>query len=134
MNIELLLTELEFKAIRSGGPGGQHANKTASRVEVSFNIPGSAALSENEKKILLNKPGLSVSAKGDLVLQCSDTRSQHQNKKIVIGRLLKLLEDNLKTRKKRRKTKIPKAAVEKRLKEKRKQALKKKFRKPPAIE
>src|SRR5690625_1660241 len=114
MNIELLLTEREFKSIRSGGPGEQHANKTASRVEVSFNIPSSAALSENEKKILLNKPGLSVSAKGDLVLQCSDTRSQHQNKKIVIGRLLKLLEDNLKTRKKRRKTKIPKAAVEKR--------------------
>ena len=134
MDVETLLTELHFKGIRSGGPGGQHVNKTASKVEVSFDLEASKALSEIEKERLRNKLSSRISSEGILTLQCGETRSQHRNKSIVIDRLLELLQSNLKVAKKRKKTKPSKNAVERRLKSKREQALKKSNRKPPKID
>lgn len=134
MHTETLLNELQFKAIRSSGPGGQHVNKTASKVEVHFNLVSSKALSETEKQRLQSKLANRINSDGILVLQCGETRSQHRNKAIVIQRLLDLISLNLRKRKPRKKSKPSRSAIEKRLKSKRQQALKKSNRTPPKIE
>lgn len=134
MNIETLISELNFKAIRSSGPGGQHVNKTASKVEVSFNVEDSQALSERQKERIRLKLSLKISSEGIILLQCGETRSQHRNKAIVIERLIELLQKNLKVAKPRRKTKPSRGAIERRLKSKKEHALKKTNRKPPKFE
>ena len=134
MNAEVLISELSFKAIRSSGPGGQHVNKTASKVEVSFSLENSGALSEIEKERLRTKLSTKISSEGIIVLQCGETRSQHRNKAIVIERLIELLQKNLKVAKPRKKTKPSKGAIERRLKSKKENAFKKSNRKPPKIE
>ena len=134
MNSEILISELDFKALRSSGPGGQHVNKTASKVEVSFHVDASQALSETEKERLRNKLSSKITSEGLIILQCSETRSQHKNKAIVIERLLKLLQENLKVSKPRKKPKPSKNAIERRLKSKKEQALKKSNRKPPRLD
>lgn len=134
MNTDLLLTELTFKALRSSGPGGQHVNKTASKVEVSFDLENSQALSELEKDRLRRKLSTKISSEGIISVQSGETRSQHRNKTIVIERLIGLLNENLKVAKPRKKTKPSKGAVERRLKSKKQQALKKSNRKPPPME
>ncbi|WP_026451071.1 alternative ribosome rescue aminoacyl-tRNA hydrolase ArfB [Aequorivita capsosiphonis] len=131
MNIEVLISELSFKAIRSSGPGGQHVNKTASKVEVSFNLNASQALSEREKERLRHKLSSKISSEGFITLQCGETRSQHRNKAIVIERLIQILQQNLKVAKPRKKTKPSKGAIERRLKSKKENAMKKANRKPP---
>ena len=134
MNLETVLNELKFKALRSSGPGGQHVNKTASKVEVNLNIKNSKAFSEIEKNLLLKKLITKISSEGNLQLSCSETRSQHQNKAIVIDRLIELLKKSLKKAKLRKKTKPSKSSIEKRLKTKKNKALKKVHRKPPKID
>jgi ribosome-associated protein len=134
VNTEILISELSFKAIRSSGPGGQHVNKTASKVEVSFNLEASQALSETEKERLRNKLSSKISSEGIITLQCGETRSQHRNKAIVIERLVELLQKNLKVAKPRKKTKPSKGAIERRLKSKKENAFKKSNRKPPTLD
>ena len=134
MQIDILLRELTFKAVRSSGPGGQHVNKTSSKVEVSFAIQSSEALTHSEKIRLMTKLVSRVSLEGILMLSCGETRSQHRNKTIVIERLIALLTENLKVSKVRKKTKPSRSAVERRLKTKKGRALKKANRKPPTIE
>lgn len=133
MNIDQLLKEFTFKTMRSSGPGGQHVNKTSSKVEISIDINASSALSESEKDRLKNRLENRISAEGILSLQVSESRSQHRNKSIAIDRLINLIKENLKVQKFRKKTKPSKSAMEKRLKTKRIQALKKRNRKPPEI-
>ncbi len=134
MNIETLINELTFKAIRSSGPGGQHVNKTSSKIVVSFHINNSNGLEENEKERLLEKLSSKVSTNGFLRVSCSDTRSQHQNKVIAIDKLLDLLKISLKKNKPRKKTKPSKSSIEKRLDFKKKNAFKKLNRKPPKFD
>jgi ribosome-associated protein len=134
MNVDLLLKELNFKAVRSSGPGGQHVNKTASKIELTFDIVTSGALSEFEKKRLANKLGTRISQEGIIRLECSESRSQHRNKAIAIERLITLLKQNLRISKPRKKTKPSKNAIERRLKGKKERALKKINRKPPRFE
>jgi len=134
MDSEKILREITFKAVRSGGPGGQHVNKTASKVEVKFNIKDTQALSEKEKEKLFDKLSTRISSEGILKLSCSETRSQHRNKAIVIDRLFDLIKIKLKNTKLRKKTKPSKNAIEKRLISKKNQALKKVNRRPPKID
>ncbi len=134
MKREILFKELKFKAVRSSGPGGQHVNKTASKVELSLNIVQSGAFSDSEKSRLLDKLKTRLSKEGILILQSAETRSQHRNKAIAIERLLDLVTENLKVVKKRKKTKPSKGAIERRLKSKKNQALKKVNRKRPKID
>lgn len=134
MNIDTLLTELTFKALRSSGPGGQHVNKTASKVEVYYDLENSQALTESEKDRLRNRLTTKISSAGILSLQSGETRSQHRNKTIVIERLIELLQQNLKIAKPRKKTKPSKGSVERRLKSKKVNALKKSNRKPPGVD
>ena len=134
MQLDILFRELKFKAVRSSGPGGQHVNKTSSKVEVSFTISTSEALSANEKSRLTRILASRISSEGTIILSCGETRSQHRNKTIVLKRLVALLEDSLKVQKKRTKTKPSKNSIERRLKSKKGQALKKANRKPPTID
>lgn len=134
MEIDILLRELKFKAIRSSGPGGQHVNKTASKIELNFQIETSEAFTNTEKERLLKKLSSRISKDGMISLQCGETRSQHRNKAIAIERLMTLLNENLKVAKARKKTKPSKSVIERRLKVKKEQAKKKLARKPPPID
>ena len=134
MDLDSLFTELQFKGIRSGGPGGQHVNKTASKVELTFDVKNSLALTDSEKRRLFQKLSSRLTSEGMLILQCGETRSQHRNKAIVLERLVELLHQGLKVAKPRKKTKPGKGAVEKRLQSKKLISLKKSSRKPPSME
>ncbi|MEO9480492.1 MAG: alternative ribosome rescue aminoacyl-tRNA hydrolase ArfB [Maribacter dokdonensis] len=131
MNQEQILNELQFKAIRSSGPGGQHANKVSSKVELSFQIAASDGLTERQKKRLLLKLGNKLSKEGILILQCDESRSQHKNKDLVIKRFFKLLEKSLIVPKARKKSKPTRSSIEKRLKSKKIASLKKINRSKP---
>lgn len=133
MNIDLLITELEFKAVRSSGPGGQHVNKTSSKVEVYFDIDKSEALTKEEKDRIHKKLSSRISSEGILSFHSSETRSQHKNKALVIEKLIQSLQQSLKRSKPRRKTKPSRGSIEKRLKLKKQQGQKKSLRKPPSI-
>lgn len=130
---ESILAELNFKAVRSSGSGGQHVNKVASKVELQFNIPTSTILSEEQKSQLLENLKSKISKEGTLTIQCGETRSQHKNKAIVINRFFGLLNDALKVEIERKPTKTPKHVKIKRLKKKRQHSEKKANRKPPEL-
>ena len=134
MNTENLIKELSFKAIRSSGPGGQHANKVSSKIVLSFDIFNSIDLSEEEKEILISNIKTRLTTENILILNCDESRSQHKNKEIVIERFLQIITDGLKVQKPRKKTKIPKAVIRKRLVNKKKLGLKKVSRKKPDLE
>ena len=134
MKQEKLLEELQFKTSRSSGPGGQHANKTESRVTVIFNLMASQAVTQAEKELLLAKLSSQLNQNGELQLSCEESRSQHKNKEIVTQRLLELLTKNLIVPKKRIKRKPSKIARLKRLEKKKRQAQKKLNRKKPRLD
>lgn len=129
-----ILSELSFRAIRSSGPGGQHVNKTSSKVELTFDLEQSQCLSEKQKNRLKTTLRNRLSKLGILILQCDASRSQHKNKTIIIQRFLDLITTNLTEQKDRRPTKVPKAVIRKRLDNKRKISEKKSSRKPPEID
>jgi len=129
-----ILRELQFKAIRSSGAGGQHVNKVSSKIELSFDLGNSQALQEEEKERLLSKLSNRLSKESMLILQCDESRSQHKNKELVIKRFLDLIENALKIPKKRKATKPSKASIEKRLQNKKKAAEKKAGRTKPNLE
>ena len=131
---QAILNELKFKAIRSSGAGGQHVNKTASKVELSFDLEASEALSEAQKELLKTNLESRLTKASVLIMQCGESRSQHKNKAIIISRFLELIRTNLIEDKERIPTKIPKAVVKKRLANKRKRSEKKSNRKPPQID
>jgi len=132
LNSTVVIQECIFKAVRSSGAGGQHVNKVSSKIELSFDLLNSKGLSKCEKDLLQRK--LKLSKEGMLLLQCSENRSQHKNKDLVIKRLLLLLKNNLIVPKKRIATKIPKSVIRKRLKNKKHQADKKNNRQKPSTD
>lgn len=129
-----ILSELNFKAIRSSGAGGQHVNKTSSKVELTFNLDNSQFLTDNQKELLKTNLKTRLTKEDVLILQCGESRSQHKNKSIIIQRFLDLITENLIEEKDRIPTKIPRAVVRKRLTNKRKTSEKKAKRKPPEID
>jgi ribosome-associated protein len=133
-NFETIIRELNFKAIRSSGAGGQHVNKVSSKVELSFNLIASEALSDFQKQRIQRKLKNRLTNQGVLVLQCGESRSQHKNKELVIKRFIELIKASLIVPKKRIPTKIPKSVTRKRLKNKRNLSDKKANRKKPDID
>lgn len=123
--------ELVFTASRSGGPGGQHANKTSSRVTLHWALDASAAFSDFEKMRLRQRLASRLNSEGVLQLHVEETRQQSRNKEIACERLVTLLRDALKTQKKRRPTKRTKASQRRRMDEKRARGDIKKMRKNP---
>lgn len=134
LNKEQILKELQFKAIRSSGAGGQHVNKVSSKVELTFNPQPSYGLSDAEKGRLFLKLDARLTKEGLLILQCDEARSQHKNKAIVIKRFFDLLKKSLEVPKKRKPTKPSKSSVEKRLKSKKIDSNKKAYRKKPDLD
>ncbi|GAA3595700.1 alternative ribosome rescue aminoacyl-tRNA hydrolase ArfB [Flavivirga amylovorans] len=133
-NKETLIQELNFKAIRSSGSGGQHVNKVSSKIELTFNLVESLVFNEEQKIRLQNKLKQRLTKDGCLILQCDESRSQHKNKELAIKRFLELIRVGLIIPKKRIPTKIPKAVIRKRLKNKRNLSDKKTNRKKPDID
>lgn len=122
------LSEIELRAMRSSGPGGQHANVTASRIEASFDVAASAALSDADKQRISARLGPRVRA------IAQDTRSQARNRELALERLRGRLEDALRPRKRRRATRPSRGARERRLEQKRKQSDRKRGRRRPGRE
>jgi ribosome-associated protein len=118
MDKEKLISELQFKAIRSSGTGGQHVNKVSSKVELSFNLTKSQGLTTKEKERFLLKLANRLTKENSLILQCDEARSQHKNKQLVIKRFFDLLKKALHVPKKRKPTKPSKSSIERRLKSK----------------
>ncbi|MFM2213325.1 MAG: hypothetical protein RL427_588 [Bacteroidota bacterium] len=119
MRTDQLLTELQFKAVRSSGAGGQNVNKVSSKVVLTFNLNASLAFSPEEKEWLFQKLHRKLSAESLLLITCDEDRSQLKNKTIVTKRFLELINQSLKVPKKRKPTKIPRSVIEKRIKAKR---------------
>ncbi|MGB5941804.1 MAG: alternative ribosome rescue aminoacyl-tRNA hydrolase ArfB [Leeuwenhoekiella sp.] len=131
MNRDLLLRECDFKAVRSGGAGGQHVNKTSTKVVLTWNLEASVEFDEPQKQQLRDRLSNKLSRAGDLILTNDSSRSQHSNKDAVIKQFFAELERGLFRRKARRKTRPSKMAKLKRLKAKKQQSDKKANRKPP---
>jgi ribosome-associated protein len=122
--------ELTYRATRSGGPGGQHVNTSSTRVELEFDVHSSPSLSDEQRARITERLATRIDGNGILRLGSSKGRSQHQNREDVTERLARILGDALKERKARKRTKIPRAAKEARLQEKKQRASVKKNRRP----
>jgi len=130
----ILLNELNFKAVRSSGSGGQHVNKVSSKIELSFDLANSLAFSDEKRERIFHKLENRLTKQGVLILQCGESRSQHKNKEIIIKRLFSIINAALVVPKKRIRTKVPKSVIRKRLKSKRHLSDKKANRKKPDID
>ena len=86
MDVEKIIKELKFKAIRSSGPGGQHVNKVSSKIELTFNLENSLSLSDEKKILLKTKLSSKLTKENLLILFSDESRSQHRNKEIAIKR------------------------------------------------
>lgn len=124
-----ILNEIKLKFTTGSGPGGQSVNRSATRVELYFDVDNSTSLSDDEKQKIRNKLANKINSQGVLTIYASDTRSQVKNREIVIDRFLHFIEDALKRKKQRRHTKRTFASVEKRIKHKKQLSEKKKNRK-----
>jgi ribosome-associated protein len=118
------LSEVVLRTSRSSGPGGQHANVTASRVEAVFDVTSSSALSEAQKRRVIEKLGARVTAVSQ------DARSQARNRELALERLRERLAEALKERRPRRPTAPTAAARRRRLEAKRRAAKRKQERRP----
>lgn len=131
MNKETLINELQFKAVRSSGAGGQHVNKVSSKVVLSFSVVNSEGLNSREKTLLYTSWASRLTGNRVLILTCDESRSQQRNKELVIQRFFKLLTTGLFVPKKRFASRPSKASI-KRVKEKKKRRGElKKLRKKP---
>ncbi len=127
-------SEIKCRASRSGGPGGQHANKVSTRVTAQFDLDASEAITEEEKLRIAEKLKHRITEKGVLNLSCDSSRSQHQNKSMAIERMMTLLRGALKRPRTRVPTKISRNKKIKRLESKSKHSEKKARRRPPKID
>jgi ribosome-associated protein len=127
-DLEIPLAEVDLKTSRSSGPGGQHANVTASRVEAVFDVEASSSLSDAERARLLERLGPRVSA------VAQDARGQARNRELALQRLAAKLAEGLRKPKQRRPTRPSRAAKERRLDQKRRAAERKRKRRPPDAE
>ncbi len=124
-----LQKEIIYKTSRSGGKGGQNVNKVSTKVELLFDISASAFFTDEEKERLQAKLQNRFNKDGLLQVICDEERSQYLNKEIALQKLQTLLNDALKVVKKRKPTKVSKAAKAARVDAKRKQGEKKDSRK-----
>ena len=131
MEKDKLIAELQFKAVRSSGAGGQNVNKVSSKVVLTFDLNKSKALSDEEKALLDMNLTSRLTNDQLLILNCDEDRSQLKNKEIVTKRFLAIIEQGLYIPKIRKATKIPKSVIRKRLKDKKNLSETKKNRKKP---
>jgi len=120
--------EIAIRTSRSSGPGGQHANVTASRVEAVFEIDASSALTEAQKQRLTARFGPRVTA------VAQDSRSQARNRELAVERLRQRVAAALRPRKRRRATRATRASQERRLQSKRRRSELKRSRRAPGVD
>jgi ribosome-associated protein len=124
-NVEIPLAEIELRFSRSSGPGGQHAQRSETRVEAVFDVEQSAALTEAQKQRAVARAGPVIRA------VAQDERSQWRNRELALGRLADALREALRVERPRRLTRPTAAAREERLEEKRRRSEVKRLRRPP---
>lgn len=122
-------SELDMRTSRSSGAGGQHVNKTSSRVEISWNVLHSRVLSDEQRARIMIRLASRISEEGTVRVVASDTRSQLRNRETAERRLGETIARALAIQKRRRPTRRPRAANEARLNEKKKHSDKKRERK-----
>ena len=127
-SLQIPVAELSFRFSTSSGPGGQHVNKSATKVTLLFDVAHSPSLPEEVKARLLKKLVNRLDKEGVLQLQVQSSRSQHRNREAAVSLFQQLLAEALKKQKKRRRTRPSAAANEKRLTEKKKRGERKKER------
>jgi ribosome-associated protein len=121
-------SELEIRATRAGGPGGQHVNKVSTRIEVFWDVAGSPSLSPDLRNRLLTRLASRIDSRGRMRVVAADSRSQARNKDAAVERLRALVADALRPRKVRKPTKPTAAARERRLSEKKRRQERKRDR------
>jgi ribosome-associated protein len=127
-------TELDVRVSRSSGAGGQHVNKTSSRVEIFWNVVGSRAVSEEQRARLREKLASRLTTEGSIRVVASDMRSQSHNRELAEERLADLVRRALVIPRKRRATKPTRAAKEARLDSKKRHSTKKRDRRDTVID
>ena len=125
---QIPLAEVQMRASRSSGPGGQHANVTASRVQATFDVEASIALTDEQKRRLVARLGPRVTA------TAQDARSQARNRELALERLRRRLEDALTPRRARTATRPTAASERRRLEAKRRQTQRKRERRRPNVD
>jgi len=124
-SVSIPRSEIELRFSRSSGPGGQHAQKSDTRVEASFDVEASSALTEAQKRRVVAKAGPVLRA------VAQDERSQWRNRELATERLVESLREALKVGRRRRPTKPTKASRARRLEQKRRRGDTKRLRRPP---
>ena len=123
-------SELEFLASRSGGPGGQGVNTTASKVELRWHV-GSSSLSEAQKRRVRERLGNRITKDDVFILQAGEERSQHQNREAAVARFRALVGEAITPTKQRKRTRVSRRQKRKRLEAKRRHSEKKRLRQNP---
>jgi ribosome-associated protein len=124
-------TELEIRATRAGGPGGQHVNKASTRIEVVWDVRASPSLSDEQRSRLLARLEPRLDTRGRLRVVSDATRSQRRNLEAAIERLREIVRTSLVVPKPRKRTRPSKAAIERRLESKRHRSTRKRNRAEP---
>ena len=124
-SVSIPRSEIELRFSRSSGPGGQHAQKSDTRVEATFDVEASSALTEAQKRRVVSRAGPVIRA------IAQDERSQWRNRELATERLVEALREALRVPRRRRPTRPTKAAVERRLEQKRRRSNVKRLRRPP---
>ena len=133
MDRERIIQELQFRAVRSSGAGGQNVNKVASKAVLSLEVNSSQGLSEDEKALVLTKLASKINSEGLLTVSSEEDRSQLRNREIATQKMVDLLESALVVAKPRKKTKVPKSVIKKRINDKRKLSGVKEMRRKPEV-
>jgi ribosome-associated protein len=124
-SVSIPLSEIAFRYSRSSGPGGQHAQKSETRVEALFDVEASSSLTDRQKNRVVRKAGPILRA------IAQDERSQARNRELAVERIADALREALRVERRRVATKPSKAAVERRLEQKRRRSKTKRLRQPP---
>ena len=124
-SVSIPLSEIELRFSRSSGPGGQHAQKSETRVEAVFDVEASGSLTDRQKQRVLRKAGPVLRA------IAQDERSQARNRELATERLAEALREALHVARRRKPTKPSRASVERRLESKRRRSNTKRLRQPP---
>ena len=127
----LPLAELDYRATRSGGPGGQHVNTSSTRIELWWDVRSSPALTEEQRARLMERLANRLDGEGRLRVVASESRSQLRNREAATERLRELVASALAVRKPRKRTRPGRAAKAARLEAKRRRSALKRDRRPP---